>query len=66
MSRGCGIGTQDWQERIGDAVEEAFRSVSLGGAVVVATLVVLELLVQFFLQGLRTISGPSIILDKLL
>lgn len=41
----------------------AFSRVSLGGAVVVATLVVLELLIQFFLQGLGNASGPSITLD---
>lgn len=62
LSRGCRI-RQVWQERIGAAVKVAFSSVSLGGVVVVATLVVLELLIQFVLQGLRNISSPSITLD---
>lgn len=48
------------QERIGSAVE-----VPLGVAAIVAKHVVLELLVQFVLQGRRSAARPSISLDTL-
>lgn len=43
----------------------ALNSVGLGGAVVVAPLVVLQLLIQLFLQGWRTANGPDVTLDIL-
>lgn len=67
MSRVCNgvIRAQVWQERIGRAAKVAIGNVRLGVAAIVAKLVVLELLIQFFFQGKRTANCMSITLDTL-
>lgn len=58
------IRAQAWQQRFGRGVKVAISNVKLGAAAIVAMLVVLKFLIQFFFQGTRAVNR-SVALDTL-